>query len=135
MIAYRGVDAGREWRGRGACSEARDPTLRRLGALPLAPLSGDTTPCKVTPVILHATPCRMTGVTLHGFVSPDSLRRLGASLMPTCSVVTALCSLTVLWQLCDCLMFFDCLMAAVCPSLAASDLAAYSSYTSMLGDI
>ena len=37
--------------------------------------SGDTTTCKVTPVILHgavssgdATPCSMTGVTLHRLV-------------------------------------------------------------------
>ena len=42
-------------------------------------ISCDTTPCKVTPVILHGvvcpdtTPCRMTGVALHGFVSPDGL--------------------------------------------------------------
>ena len=37
--------------------------------------SGDTTPCKVIPVILHGVdtiPCRMTGVTLHGVVSPES---------------------------------------------------------------
>ena len=45
--------------------------------------SGDTAPCKVTPVILHGvvTP-EMTGVTLHGVVSPEggarNLDKLGA---------------------------------------------------------
>jgi len=36
---------------------------------PTPPPSGDITPCKVTPVILHGTP-----VILHGVVSPDTLR-------------------------------------------------------------
>ena len=49
----------------------------------------DTTPCKVTPVILHGavssdvSPCRMTGVTLDGVVFPErraSVKRLTAAL-------------------------------------------------------
>ena len=45
---------------------------------------GDTTPCKVTPVILRGvgdtTPCRMTEVTLHGVVFPDPRRFKGSGI-------------------------------------------------------
>ena len=40
--------------------------------------SGDTAPCKVTPVILHGvgdtTPCRTTAVTVHGVDRSDFTR-------------------------------------------------------------
>ena len=46
--------------------------------------SGDTTPCKDTPVILHGSgdtiPCRMTGVTLHTGLNPQSFRAKGEHL-------------------------------------------------------
>ena len=51
-----------------------------MHSLSIQPDSGDSTQCKVTPVMLHGvvgdtTPCRMTRVTLHGFVSPDMADR------------------------------------------------------------
>ena len=41
-------------------------------------MSGDETPCQVTPVILHGpisgdtTPCKVTPVILHGVVFPEN---------------------------------------------------------------